>query len=374
MTENNMKKYRRNLIVSILILAILTGCGGKAVEPADAEPQGDAQSAEVLDTVTPTEAEALVEPAQEATAAPPMTGQLSAQPYVSPSEAFTIYLPENWNCSETDDYRVDCYNVDNTALLSVRGIATGYELLQDDFLSLAQAEMVSTFEDLRAYSEVSQDILEGTVINESTWRVGDIYWQGIDRFVRSGPAVYYLRTASVQDAFENYRDLFSEFLQKVELNDTAMTGADLYASRKEYVSRELIFTMDVPTSWTEFVDAATIQNTVVSGFLSPDKQASVQVAIYSKGTYISQDFKGTKTLEIMRELYGWDMRASVDKVQPDGRELLEWYGNRKGVNGITYFDSLNTSIYILSVIWEDSSKDVYMPVLQGILDSFEYYQ
>ena len=378
-----MKTYRRNLFISILILAFLTGCGGQPVDSVTAVPQDDVQPAEEIqpealnESVEPTagatDAETSVEPAPEQPAAA-VTYTLSDQPYASPSNAFSIYLPENWNCSETGDYRVDCYNTDNTASLLVRAIGTGYELLQDDFISLTQAEMVSTYEDLRAYTEVSQEVLEGSVINESTWRVGEVYWQGIDRFVRSGPSVYYLKVASVQENFENYRELFNEVIQKVELNDTVMSGADLYISRKEYVTRELIFTIDVPTSWTEFVDAATIQNTVVSGFLSPDKQASVQIAIYSKGSHISQDFKGTKTLDIMRDLYGWDMRINVDKVQPDGRELLEWYGERKGISGITYFDSLNTSIFILSVIWEDSSKDVYLPVLQEILDSFEYYQ
>jgi hypothetical protein len=383
MTKKDMKTYRRNLFTSILILAFLAGCGGQPADPAAAVSQDNAQPIEETqpeELNEPTEpvadaadTEAATEVASEQPAAA-VTYTLSDQPYVSPSNAFSIYLPENWNCSETGDYRVDCYNTDNSASLLVRAIGTGYELLQDDFISLTQAEMVSTYEDLRAYTEVSQEVLEGTVINESTWRVGETYWQGIDRFVRSGPSVYYLKVASVQEDFESYRGMFNELIQKVELNDAVMSYADLYVSRKEYVTRELIFTIDVPTSWTKFVDAATIQNTVVSGFLSPDKQASVQVAIYSKGSHISQDFKGTKTLEIMRDLYGWDMRINVDKVQPDGREMLEWYGERKGIRGITYFDSLNTSIFFLSVVWEDSSKDVYLPVLQEILDSFEYYQ
>ena len=64
----------------------------------------------------------------------------------------------------------------------------------------------------------------------------------------------------------------------------------------------------------------------------------------------------------------------MDKVEPDGRERLEWYGERKGVNGITYFGSLNTSIFIVSVVWEESSEDLYRPILEEILDSFEYYQ
>lgn len=379
-----MKRYIRGFLVSIFVMAFLISCGGQAVEsevsasPEDTQPVEQVQEETVADEAqVPTEELAEPETAEESDPQQPeapIAVELSDLPYTSPSNAFSVYLPENWNCSETGDYRVDCHNADNSAALLVRVIATGYELLQDDFVALAQAEMVSTFENLKAYAEVSQDITDGSVINESTWREGEVYWQGIDRFVSSGSAVYYLRFASVQDNFEAYRNLFNEIIQKVELNETAVTGADLYASRKEYTSRQLIFTIDVPTSWTEFVDVSSIQNTVVSGFISPDKKASIQVAIYSKGSHISQEFKGSKTLEVMRDLYGWDMRANVDKVEPDGRERLEWYGERKGINGITYFDSLNTSIFIISAVWEDSTKNLYKPVLDEILDSFEYYQ
>ena len=97
-----------------------------------------------------------------------------------------------------------------------------------------------------------------------------------------------------------------------------MSGAPLYAFRKEYASREQIFTLEVPTSWSKFADAASIDRTFVEGFTSPDGRAGVQVAIFSKGSNISQETKGVKTLEIMRVLYGWDMRVLTDKALQDG--------------------------------------------------------
>ena len=421
-----MKEYKKFLTISFLILALLAGCSSgtgeltddvpdipssesavasgesNAAEPAEAdagalaEAPADEEPVEAEDMQEqPTEAVAeepaaeepdvepepaaeepvvVDEPAAEDAPVAALSYKLSEQPYVSPSDAFSLNLPESWNCSESGDYRVDCHNADNTGTLMVYAIATGYELLQDDFIAMTQAEMVSAYEDLKAYTELSRSDLEGTVIIESTWREGDVYWQGIDRFVRSGPSVYYLRIASVRDVFEGYRTLFEEVVQKAELNDTVMAAAPLYEPRKEYTSRELIFTIQVPTSWTEFVDAYSIQNTIVNGFLSPDKRASVQVAIYTKGSFVSKEYKGSKTLEIMRDLYGWDLRASVDKVQPDGRELLEWTGDRKGIQGITYFDSSNFVIYIFNVLWEDSTEDIYKPVLEEIIDSFEYYE
>ena len=55
-----------------------------------------------------------------------------------------------------------------------------------------------------------------------------------------------------------------------------------------------------------------------------------------------------------------------------GRERLEWYGDMKDVQGITYFDTSGTSLYIFSVIWEPATQDLYLPVLQEVIDSFAY--
>ena len=227
---------------------------------------------------------------------------------------------------------------------------------------------------VKAYTQISQDTSEATVINEATWREGDVLWQGIDRFVRSDLAVYHLKIGSVQENFESYRPVFDEIIQKAILNSNAMSGAPLYAFSKEYVSQDQIFNLQVPTSWSKHVDAVSIERTVVEGFLSPDEYAAVQVVIYRKGSYVSAATKATKTLQIMHQLYGSDMRATVDKVLPDGREWLEWYAERKGIEGTTYFDSVGTDLYIFSVIWQDSAQELYKPILEEIIDSFTYEQ
>lgn len=302
----------------------------------------------------------------------PQTPSLSQQVYSSPSDAFSVPLPQAWNCSESGLYRVDCHNADASASFVMRVIATGYELLQEDFVSLVTAEMVSTYENVRAYSESNREINEGSALIESTWKVAEETWQGIDRYVRSGAAVYHLQINSAQPQFENFRLLFEEMTQKAELNSLAMSGAPLYGFRKEYISREMIFNIQVPTSWSRYIDLASIERTVVEGFISPDKQASVQVAIYSKGSPVSQEIKASKTLEIMRKLYGWDLRVSHDKALPDGRERLEWHAERKRINGVSFFDSAGTFIYIFSIIWDDATKSLYKPVLDEISESFEY--
>ncbi len=345
---------------------LLGACAGQADQAQPTQTAVAQPSASPLPAETPIEEE-------QATATSQPALKLSELVYSSPSKAFNVNLPQDWNCSETDTYRVDCHNAEESAVFSMRVTGTGYELLQEDFLSFVQAELVSVYGLRKAYNELSRETSEGTAINDATWRAGDIYWRGIDRFVRSGPAVYHLGISSLQGSFEDYRAVFDQIVQTTELNPAAMSGKPLYALTKEYVSRELIFNLKVPTSWSKFIDAASIdERTVVEGFLAPDKRASVQVVIFSKGSLVTQEVKASKTLEIMRKLYGYDLRASTDKVLPDGREQLEWYAARRGISGITYFDSAGTSIFIFSVVWNDATKYLYKPVLDEVIASFQY--
>ena len=394
-----MKSFLTKLTIFLLLFALLVSCSGQetsdiptAEEPAveetlinetipavEEQPTAEEMPAEAGPAE---EAEGSAEPADgsaEAPAAPTPqaaaeTITLTKQPYVSPSNAFTVNFPENWNCSETGKYRVDCHNLSNTSEVIVRVTATGYELVQDDFLAMARAEIVSDYTDVKAYIQVSEDESEGVLVNEATWRVGDVYWQGIDHFVRSDAAVYQFSFASVRDQLEQYRPAFNEILQRAILNPSAMSGAPLYAFRKEFVPSGKIFNLQVPTSWSKFADSASIDRTTVEGFTSPDGRAGVQVAVFAKGSNISQETKGVKTLEIIRKLYGWDLRVpkGKDTALQDGRERLEWYGTMKDVQGITYFDSSGTSLYIFSVIWEPATADLYTPILQEVIDSFTY--
>lgn len=370
-----MKKNISLAILFFMLLAILAGCAQKAAAAPSAEtqaaPQDEAPVASASDQTEAETAENTPKLPEETPTTPVEPFALNEQVYASPSGAFAINLPQNWNCSETGQYRVDCHNADNTGTVIVRAIGTGYELTQDSFLALVQAELVNRYENVKAYTEISRDASEGSVTNLSTWMEGDAAWKGSDRFLRSGPAVYYLTFAGTQDRFDTYQPAFEQIYQNAKFTSSVMSGAPLYAFTREYVSREKIYSLKVPTSWSKFADAS-LDRTVVEGFTSPDGRAGVQMAVFAKGSHISQETKGVKTLEIMHKLYGWDVRVLTDKALPDGREWLTWYGKQRGIYGSTYFDSYGTFLYFFSVIWEDSTKDLYKPVLDEITASFTY--
>jgi hypothetical protein len=123
-------------------------------------------------------------------------------------------------------------------------------------------------------------------------------------------------------------------------------------------------------SWSGYADVASIEAVQLEGFLSPDVHAAVQVAVYRQGSLIKRDAKAIKTLEIMRKLYGNDLRVSNDKALPDGRERLAWTAVKRQVSGISYFNSFGNSMYIFSIVWDNAFEAMYKPTLDLVVTSF----
>ena len=355
-------KPKAFLSVFILLnLLLLSAC-----QPTDAPAA--MQSPAVTETVTIT-AES---PQVQVTSPQALITPLSAQPYVSPSGAYEIYFPKDWNCSESGQYRVDCQPPDGKANISLRATATGYELTQTAFEALVNAEVVYTYSEKKAYSEISRETNESLICIGATWREGDVPWQSEDFFTRAGASAYQLSLSAEQAHWEEYTPLFDEVNAKTAYTPQALSGNPLYAQIRKYTAPDVLFTLEVPTSWSRYGDVASIENTQLEGFLSPDLHAAVQVAVYRQGSLIKLDAKGVKTMEIMRKLYGYDLRVSHDKALPDGRERLAWSAARRKVSGISFFDSFGSSMYIFSIVWDDAFEDMYKPTLDTVVDSFGY--
>lgn len=353
-------KPKAFLSVFILLnLLLLSACQPIAAPAAT-------QSPAVTETVTIT-AES---PQVQTTPTQAFEVSLSAQPYISPSGAFEIYFPKDWNCSESGQYRVDCQPPDGKANISLRATATGYELTQTALEALVNAEVVYTYSEKKAYSENSRETDEGLISINAAWREGDVPWQSEDFFTRAGAGAYQLSLSAGQAQWEEYAPLFDEVNAKAAYNPQALSGIPIYAQIRKYTAPDVLFTLEVPTSWSRYADFASIENTQLEGFLSPDLHAAVQVAVYRQGSLIKREAKAFKTLEIMRKLYGYDLRVSHDKALPDGRERLAWTAERRQVSGISFFDSFGSSMYIFSIVWDDAFEDMYKPTLDTVVNSF----
>ena len=348
------------LLLTVLIFS--TACGGESVKEPVVE-----ENEMVSITNTPT-IEKL--PEEETSPVEQTAVELSDQPYTSPSGSFQFIPPEGWNCSETGEFQVNCQNPGHSAELQARITATGYELVQEAFLSFTHAEMVHAYSEIKEYVEIKRFEGEGRLTVTANWRKGDAYWKGTDVFIRTGGTVFHLQTAAQQESSGIYDDMFTKIAESAEIYPSVLLGSQLYANRNTHTARDAIFEIDIPTAWVKYADAGSIKKTIIEEFFSPDMRASVQIAVYWHGEMIEQTLKAEKTLEIMRALYGHDLRVSHDKALPDGRERLEWYAANKDINGISYFDSYGSSLYVFCIVWEETTEGIYLPLLEEIAASF----
>ncbi len=353
-----MKKLSFSL-VALISLLLISSCSNVA-KTNSGQPDSTlaAETAKSIPTAAPLETPTPQQPV------------LSTQPYVSPSGAFEINFPQNWSCSENGEYRVDCQSPGEDASVVVRVITTGRQLSQPEFLNLAQAELNFAHNGQRAFNEISRDIGDGSLTVQSTWMAGDAAWQGEDHFQRADTAVYHLNFTVAQDEWPKYTDLFEQVSRSLQPNPNAISENSIYGSTFKYTSPDSLFTIEIPTSWTKFVDITRVQGAQIEQFFSPDQHASIQTVVYRRGALIEQDFKASKTLEIMRTIYGTGFRVSHDKGLSDGRERLDWYVESKQITGISFFDSWGSSLYIFTVLWDNSYQDLYQPVLDRVIESF----
>ena len=355
-----MKKTKLciSLFLAVFVTTILSGCTAPAAEN------------DVSDTIPVIASETAETAVQDPTAVPEAKPQLSDQPYAIASRAFSINLPAGWNCSEIGAFQVDCQSPDGNAEMRVRVTATGYELTDESLAAFAHAELVSRYEDVKEYREIDKTRGDGNLVSKASWRIGEDYWESTDTFKRSSSAILHISVNTVAPDYEKYAPLFLQVVESAEVYPENLPADAFYAFTKPYTARESFFKLSVPTSWSKFTDGVSIQQTIVEGFTSPDKRASVQVALYKQGININIEAKGMKTRETMFALYGYDLKNASDVSLPDGRERLTWYAEKKDIYGISDFDAYGNTLYVLSIVWEPSSEALYLPILEEILDSF----
>ena len=348
----------RFAFVCVAFLMIAAGCSGAPVSDAS-----------VADSPNITEDQPI--PTAELTPTAPGFS-LSPQPYAHPSGAYEIFFPQDWNCSESGQYTVDCQSPDAAAAISIHMVNSGTRLSQPEFINLAQAEINFNHAGQRAFNEIERSIGDGTISVMSSWMSGETSFQGWDFLERADGMVAHLSFSAPELEWERYWVLFEQVRQSAFFNPAAVASDPAYASTFEYTSPDSLFTIEVPTSWTKFLDTARVPQAQIEQFFSPDQHASIQTVVYRHGALIEQEFKATKTLEILRALYGSGFRVSHDKALPDGRERLAWYVESKQLSGISFFDSWGSSLYIFTVLWDDDYQILYQPILDRVVESFGY--
>jgi hypothetical protein len=299
---------------------------------------------------------------------------LDEQPYNSQTGAFSLFFPRSWNCSESGPYRTDCQSPDGSGTITVRATHTGYELIQADFERLAAADLAYLYGIKRAYSVTETESVEGEYVSRATWQESGVPWQSADYFFRRNYAVYQVSFAAVQERWGEYEPLYGVVRERAAFSPAGMASAPYYALRKEYTDPGVFYTLEIPTSWTKYIDLSTIERTRLELFESPDRHARIDAALYQQSSTLDAAAKAEWARTILNRLYGRNARLSVssDKQLPDGRELLVWQVESRNLTGWSYFDSFGGGLFVLSFVWDDPFALLYESMLiEDIGETFQ---
>ena len=154
--------------------------------------------------------------------------------------------------------------------------------------------------------------------------------------------------------------------------EAVVEESDSDAGTTTYTSPENLFTLEIPSDWTFEEDTTTVENGVVEIYTSPDGYAAVQVVVAEVLADTSAVLKGEYTLDYLKRLNGDDLRVGTDVSLDDGRERLDWWSDANLTSGSAYFDMQDTSLFFFNLAYEEKYEDDYLPVLEGIADSFSY--
>ncbi len=142
------------------------------------------------------------------------------------------------------------------------------------------------------------------------------------------------------------------------------------SSLVDYTALEDLFTLKVPSGWTQQQDTTSIEKTVVDTFTAPDGNAFVQVLANRVDYELDKVLKGQVTLDYMKRLYGSDLRFASDVSLADGREKLEWWSDMNKTSGTTYFSSKDGYLYFMTVGYDEAYESDYKTILEEIANSY----
>ena len=377
----------RGLLVLLALALAALACGGGSVEPTATRQPRPTQRPEATEVVEedpteepeptdepePTEeVEPTDEPAptEEIITEAPFT--LAAEPYVHPSDAFSIQLPEGWEIDELDN-SIFVTAPDNEASIEISYINAGAPLDEESLNSFIQAiedNWFATYPNYEAFEpEVQGDgsigILKTLELEEggTPQTVFSYYWQ-------EGQVVYEQDFWVDTDLYDAYLDGLLEVANSMTTDPSAGELADPYAVTYTFTGPNDLFTFSVPYAWTYV--ATDGENSLVDTFTSPDGLTYVENITYDDGQDVSKSEAGAFARFLLQDYYEVDdIVVTDDQVQSDGSERLNWYSESLGVDGTSFFETRGTTFLLLTWVVDSAAYDQYFPVWDTLVSSYD---
>lgn len=317
----------------------------------------------VLPTQTPRSAQV------ELSVTPTPTQEPEIKKYTHPDDIFELSIPETWSV-QLNGEMTKVTGPTSEASIHLQVVNTIYELNQESLTRLVDAREINTFGEYDGYIEVDRQVnnRDGSIVVEKRLLVDGESKIVLTQYRQSGQFVLVLDLWSGIDYFDGNSAELSSIIASLSLGENL---AEVIENKGNLLSpfNNGSISMEVPQHWN--YQNSLGENSVVDTFISPDERAIIQMAVYDDGEAITGSVAGAFVRNLLRNYYAKDIIVTSYKYLPDGREELIWRSGGSNYEGLTYFDTRNTELYIYTVMMDKDYKELYNDLLSYVLNTFQ---
>lgn len=364
-----LHQYSITPVSIILICFILMGCRAK---PAISTPTLTVGAKPITTTTPFLVSQSTDNPVPQiipsSTPRPPI--QLKTKIYHHPDNVFTLRVPESWEINQ-DLNHASINDTQSKALINVYTVNTGYPLGEESFQRFVNAREINIFSGHDDFFEIDRQdsASESSIIITKQFSNDGIPTSVETLYKQQDQAILILDFWSDRIDFDAYQDVLKEIQESISINTDAVSVQKIYSSDDKEITLNDYFSITVPPYWEIMHTSG--EKTVVDTFSSPDELAFLQTVIYDDGQPLSRMVAGNLVRTIMREQYAKDMTVYSDTLLADGREKLAWNSKAGNYQGITWFESRDTTLLALTVMWDNDFTEYYQSILENMISTYK---
>jgi hypothetical protein len=289
--------------------------------------------------------------------------------YAHPQGLFSLEIPDDWSVTHNEN-TASFENAGRYPSIHVEVVNTGYPLdthSMANFIEIREKGMASDYEnyvelDRRKVSETGAILLTKQILDHSNREMM------VTSYQQDGPAVLVLDFLAEQDTFERYQSILDTLTDSVQVSPDAISRLSVYSFNQAKPYSNGLINILVPPYWnTRQVQG---ENTVIDTITSPDDQAVIQMIAYDDGMKMSRNIAGDLVLALLRENYTKGITVLVDEVLANGREKLTWRATNNNYQGVVTFETRESALLMVTIIWGNDPKGYYQNILEEILNSY----
>ena len=299
--------------------------------------------------------------------------QPGSQLYFHPLKTFQFYPPAGWT-HELEGDSVVFYAPDKLNYLVVRTNFTGDVLDANSFEGFVLAREANLYGQFLGNGQYYQDVerainpASGLATVTKKLIIDHVSQAVVTSYLQDGQAIYTIDYWKPLANPEDKANLYVNSLDNLVVSKSSPNQTSAYPWTYTFHERNNAYTVEVPDSWTYEPRFET--NTTLDTFYSPDRHAVFTGIVFNDGNPISKQVAGQFTLTLLRNYIAQDIHVTDDRIMANGGEKLIWNSLNGKYHGDTRFIVQDQSLLIYSIVVDDAYDDVYMPVLERILDSF----